>query len=129
MPSRSIESCARESDTVPLSAFGQMKPAALQALGKQAKTVTIKPETLDDVASSAAEDEDMARKRLLLQYGLHLRTEAVKAAAHIRHARGDPDPGSCRKLDHLPKLSRIERTRTGSAPLSTVIVARPASSM
>src|ERR1035437_3828401 len=49
--------------------------------------------------------------------------------AHVCDTRCDPDPRSCRKLDHLRRLSRIECKRIGSAPHSTLIDARPGNSM
>ena len=66
---------------------------------------------------------------LLLQHGLNLRTQSIKAAAHIGHAGSQPDPGSCWKMDHLRRLSRTQRTSAESAPLSTLITARLDSSI
>src|SRR5581483_2685391 len=60
---------------------------------------------------------------------LYLRTQSIESAAQIRHSCCNPDLGPDRKLDHWRRLSRIERNRTGSAPLSTLISARPGSSM
>ncbi len=50
-------------------------------------------------------------------------------APHIRDTRCKPDLRSCRKLDHLRRLSRIERNSVASAPLSTLISARPGNSI
>jgi hypothetical protein len=71
----------------------------------------------------------VTRERLLIQYRLDLRTEALKATSQIRNTGSNPDPRSRTKFDHLRKLSRIERNSTGSAPLSTQIIARPGNSM
>jgi len=65
---------------------------------------------------------------LLLQHGLNLRTQSIKAAAHVSHAGSEPDPGSCGKMDHLRRLSKTQRKSAGSAPFSTLIIARPGSS-
>ena len=71
----------------------------------------------------------MSGEGLLLKHGLHLSAQPIEAAAHVGHARGNPYPGPGRKLDHLRKLSRMERTKVKSAPLSTQIIARPGNSM
>jgi hypothetical protein len=78
MPSSSIESWARVSATVPLSAFGQMKPAALQPLREQTAAVTIEPNHLDQIATAPAENENMAGERILFQHGLHQRTNGSR---------------------------------------------------
>src|SRR5215469_14944255 len=67
----------------------------------------------------------MAREWLLLKDRLHLRTEPIEAAPHIAHAGSNPDLRPGRKLDHFCRLSRTARTRDRSAPLSTLIIAKP----
>jgi hypothetical protein len=52
----------------------------------------------------------MSGEWLLLKRGLHLGAEPIETATHVGHAGGNPDPRSCRKLDHLLKLSMIERS-------------------
>jgi len=47
----------------------------------------------------------------------------------IRHPGCDPDPRSCRQIDHFRRLSRTERKSPGSAPFSTRIIALPGNSM
>jgi len=103
--------------------------ALLQTFCKQAQTVAIEPQTLNDVSSPAPKDEDMTGERLLLQDGLNLRTESIEAATKISHASSQPDLGPCGKMDHLRRLSRTQRKSAGSAPLSTLIIARPDSSI
>ena len=101
--------------------FRSLRPdesASLQTLGKQAQAVAIEPEKLDHVASAPAKDKDMAGERLLLQHRLHLRTQAIETTPHIRHAGGNPDLRSRAKLDHLRKLSRIERN---NEPIGTAL--------
>jgi hypothetical protein len=71
----------------------------------------------------------MSGERLLLENDLHLRTQTVEATPHVGHTGGDPDPGSGAQFDHLRKLSRIDLNSAGSAPLSTLIMARPGNSM
>ena len=123
-----IELRTRQQD----GSFRSLRPdesASLQTLGKQTKAVAIKPEKLDHVAPSSAKDKDMAGERLLLQHRLHLRTQAVETTPQVRHPGSDPDPRSRAKIDHLRRLSRTERNNAGSAPHSTLIIARPGISM
>ncbi len=103
--------------------------AALETLGKQTETVAIPPQQLDDVASASAKHEHMSGERLLMQNVLHLRTQPIKSAAQVRHSGRNPDLGPNRKLDHWTRLSSRVRSNVGSAPLSTLITARPGSSM
>src|ERR1700733_14450075 len=71
----------------------------------------------------------MSGERLLVKYVLDLRTQTIKAATQIGHTGCDPDLRPHWKIDHLRRLSRIDCTRQASAPCSTLIRARPASSM
>ena len=73
--------------------------------------------------------KDMPGERLLLQYGLNLRTQPIEPSAHIGYAGRKPDPGPCWKMDHLRRLSKTQRNRAASAPLSMLIIALPGSSM
>jgi hypothetical protein len=66
---------------------------------------------------------------LLLENGLHLRTQTIEATPHVGHAGGDPDPRSGAKFDHLRKISRIDLNSAGSAPRSALINALPGNSM
>jgi len=58
-----------------------------------------------------------------------VRAQTVEATTHVGHAGCKPDLGSGAKLNHLCMRSRIERSNPGSAPLSTLIIARPGNSM
>jgi hypothetical protein len=51
------------------------------------------------------------------------------STTHIRYPGRDPDPRSCRQIDHFRRLSRIERSNAASAPHSTLIIALPGNSM
>ena len=103
--------------------------SSLQTLGKQTESVAVEPQQLDDVTTASTENKDVTGERLLIEYGLHLRTQAVETTTHIGHAGGDPYPRSGAEFDHLRKLSRIDRNNTGSAPHSTLIITRPGNSM
>ena len=114
------------------SSFASLRPdesAALKTLLKQTQPVAIEPENFYDVAAASSENEDVTGEGLLVEHCLHLRTQAVKSAPHIGHARGDPYPRSRTELDHLRRLSRIDRNSNGSAPHSTLIITRPGNSM
>ena len=67
----------------------------------------------------------MSGERLLVEHGLHLRTQAIEATTHVGHAGGQPYLRSGAKFDHLRKLSRIDLSSDGSAPRSTLIMALP----
>jgi hypothetical protein len=103
--------------------------AALKPLGEETQTISVPPKKFYDVTSPAAEYEHVSREGLLLKHGLDLSAQPIEAAAHVGHARGNPYPGPGRKLDHWRKLSRMERNKDGSEPLSTQIIAPPGSSM
>ena len=87
--------------------------------------VSIEPKKFYDVTSTPAENKHVTGEWLLLQNRLHLGTQTIKATAHIGYAGGKPDLRSRAKFDHLRRLSRIVRSKAGSAPLSMLISARP----
>jgi len=82
----------------------------------------------DDPAASS-KNEDVAGERLLVENCLHLRAQTVETATHVGHAGCQPDLRPGAKFNHLRRLSRIERSNAESAPLSTLIIARPGNSM
>jgi hypothetical protein len=65
--------------------------AAFEPLGEQPQPVVSRPQNLDEVATAAAEDEDIAAQGILFERRLHLCCQALEAAAHISHARRNPD--------------------------------------
>src|SRR3569833_1138655 len=103
--------------------------SALESLVKQTETVAIPPQQLDDVASVSVFLVFLFGVWLLMQNVLHLRTQPIKSAAQVRYSCCNPDLGPDRKLDHWRRLSSRVRSNVGSAPLSTLITARPGSSM
>jgi hypothetical protein len=54
----------------------------------------------------------MAREGLLVENCLHLRTQLVKAAPHVRHACSNPDLRASAQTDHGSRLSNTTRNRT-----------------
>jgi len=113
----------------PFSSLRPDESPSLQTLRKQTKSVAVEPQQLDDVTAASTENEDVTGKRLLVEHCLHLRTQAVETTTHVGHAGSDPYPRSGAELDHLRRLSRIDRNNTGSAPHSTLIITRPGNSM
>src|SRR5580698_694 len=74
--------------------FVRLRPdeaAPLETFGEQAEPVAVPPEQLDEVAAFAAEDEDVARERILFKYGLRDGAQTREAAPQVGDARGDPD--------------------------------------
>jgi len=143
MPSSSIDNCARVSATVPSLACGQMNRPRSNRFANRHRPSSSAHKILI-VSPCARETQRRARKRLLLEYHLHLRTQPRKASPHIGHARRDPDARPCPQLDHLRRLSsagfpckrsllarvvRIACSAARSAPCSTVIATRPGNSM
>jgi len=55
--------------------------ATLQALGKQAQPVAIPPQQLDEIAAAAAKAKHVTRERILPEYCLRLRRQAVEPLA------------------------------------------------
>jgi hypothetical protein len=112
--------------------FCSLRPdesSSFKTLGKQTQPVTIEPENLHHVATASSENEDVTGERLLVEHRLHLRAQTVEATPHVGHAGCEPDLRPGAKFNHLRRLSRIERSNAGSAPLSTLIIARPGNSM
>ena len=71
----------------------------------------------------------MAGERCLFKHCLNDRREPLKAAAQIRESGGNPDPCPRLQLDHRNRLPKTVRTSSGSTPASTLITARPGSSI
>ena len=58
----------------------------LQPLAEQARALAIPPDDLDQIAAAAAEDEHVARERVLLQRLLGLGRQRREPTTHIGHA-------------------------------------------
>src|SRR5438105_1728140 len=93
------------------------KSAPLKTLRQHAHAVAVTPQQLHQVASAAAEREDVATERILRQRHLNLRCQRVDAAAHVRHASGKPHPGPCARADHA--LWRSARKTVPNSASST----------
>ena len=64
-----------------LSCVWPNEAAALQTLGQQAQTITIPPQQLDQVATSATEDKDVPTKGIGRKMALNNRRQTIKATA------------------------------------------------
>src|SRR5260370_39279482 len=69
-------------------------------LGEEAQTGPIPVHDFDQVGFATAEHEQMARERVLPQYGLHQHGEPVDALAHIGVAQGQVDLQTSSKQRH-----------------------------
>jgi hypothetical protein len=105
------------------------KSPAVQLFRTYPKPAAVIYDQLQAVAPRVCEEEDMPGERLLLENGLHRRTQTVETSPHVVHAGGDPDPRPGAEFDHWRRHSRIERNSAGSAPPSTRINAMPGNSM
>src|SRR5579864_7426450 len=86
--------------------------SAFQALGKQAEPVSVEPKQFNQVATTAAKNEHLAGKWVLLERRLHLGAQPHKAAPQVGHAGHDPD--TCAGGNHARSASSTIRTRMGS---------------
>src|SRR2546427_11183722 len=120
MPSSNIDSWTRVSDTVPLWASGQNETSALEPFRKQAQAVPIPPQHFDQIATTAAEDENVPGEWILFQNRFYIALNPVKprrrsvtpAAIQICVLVGSAITGS----DLLMRLlRRPERLRLGCA--------------
>ena len=74
--------------------------APFQPLRKQARSLTIVPDHLQQVASAPPKAEQMTAQRIATQYLLHLQGEWRKALPHVGVARRKPYPHAARKRNH-----------------------------
>src|SRR5262249_43849884 len=80
---------------------------------------------LDQIAAPAAEDEDMTRVRVLLQFGLCHRTQTCESAPQIGDAGSNPDVRAGWQRNHRATRSRIRRRLSASTVPSTRMRALP----
>jgi hypothetical protein len=86
MPSSNIDSCAGVSVTEPSLVTGHTKRPFSQPLGKQAEALAVPVEDLHKIAAPAAEGEQVAGERVLLQHLLRHHAEAVEALPEMQIA-------------------------------------------
>ena len=71
--------------------------AALEALHEQAQSIFVSPQQLYHVTTAAPEDKQVPAERVIVEYALYARRQAVEAVAHVGDAGDQPDAGTCRK--------------------------------
>src|ERR1700721_4584683 len=74
--------------------FVRLRPyeaAPFETFGEQAESVAVPPEQLDQIAALAAENENVARERVLFEHSLCDGAQACEAAPPDLDARGDQD--------------------------------------
>src|ERR1019366_939229 len=92
----------------------------VQPLGVERQPKSVMPKTLDQRTGPAAENEDISGERITLEMLLHQQREAWHALAHIRVARGDPNPNPTRDRDHRSARSAALTIDTvAAAPIVT----------
>src|SRR3954468_5354097 len=69
------------------------------------------PKDFNQIPSSAPKDKQMAGVRITPERLLHEQRQAIEAFAHVRVARGQPDPHAGRNRDHR-RPTRMPRTAT-----------------
>ncbi len=80
--------------------LGPDEAASFEAFREETKAVAIEPEELDEVAATAAKDEDVAVERARFEGRLDEGAEAVEPASHVGYAGGDPDLRGGGEGDH-----------------------------
>src|SRR5277367_3061356 len=71
------------------------------------------PKNLGEIASTPAEDIEIAGMGIALEALLNRQSQALHAAAHVRVPRGNPDPDAARYRDH--RRLRTSRTRPNAS--------------
>ena len=94
------------------------EPASLQALGVKRHPQRIVPQDLDQIATPAAEDIQIARVWIAMETLLHLHRQPVHPAPHIGVAGGDPDPDTARNRDHrASNRSAVDTSASGACAM------------
>src|ERR1700686_4679038 len=82
----------------------------LQPFGIERHAKAVMPDDLDQVATRASEDKEIARMGIAPQRFLDLQGQAVHAAPHVRSSDRKPDPHTRGNRDHR-RRSRTSITR------------------
>ena len=102
------------------------EPTSFQLFRKQAGTLTIVPNDLDQIAALASEAEQVATQRVMLQHLLHPQRQRREPTPHIRIARRKPNPNTCRDRDHSsPSRPRTIRSNASTSTSRSTTTRRP----
>src|SRR4051812_2638449 len=86
------------------------------------------PKDLNQIASSAPKDKQMARVGIAPERLLHEQGQTIEALAHVRVTRREPHAHTTRNRDH--RRARTATTRASAAPFTSLstITRQPAAS-
>src|ERR1700686_216445 len=94
--------------------------AFLQPFGIERHAETVMPDDLDQIATRASEDKEIACMGIALQCLLDLQGQAIHASPHVRSSDRKPDPHTRGNRDHRrSRTSSTRRSACASTPLLT----------
>src|SRR6202051_4950662 len=94
--------------------------AFLQPFGIERHAETVMPDDLDQIATRASEDKEIACMGIALQCLLDLQSQAIHASPHVRSSDRKPDPHTRGNRDHRrSSTSSTRRSARASTPLPT----------
>src|ERR1700688_1623436 len=92
----------------------------LQPLGVERHAETVMPDNLDQIATRASEDKEIACMGIAPQCLLDLQSQAIHASPHVRSSDRKPDPHTRGDRDHRrSSTSSTRRSACASTPLPT----------
>src|SRR5450755_1058088 len=74
--------------------------AFLQPFGVERHAETVMPDNLDQIATGASEDKEIACMGIAPQRFLDLQSQAIHASPHVRSSDSKPDPHTRGNRDH-----------------------------
>jgi len=89
----------------------------------------IVPEQLHKIAPTSTEAEDLACVRVTAEALLHLESQRIHAAPHVRDTTGDPDAHARRKGDHARSKTWMSRPNASGSMLVGTARRRPFTSV
>jgi hypothetical protein len=90
---------------------------SFQALGKQTHPVPVMPQHFQQITASSAKEEHLPVEGILEQLVLHQRSQTIKAASKIGHARRQPNTRTGWNSDHwADKISSTFMSAARSTP-------------
>src|SRR5882757_1725777 len=100
--------------------------APLQPLGKQACTLAVMPDHLQEIAAASTKAKQLTAQRIAPQYLLHLQRQARKALPHVSVASRQPYPHAARNRNHGSVSSpRMIRSSVSTSTSQSTITRRP----
>src|SRR5215475_5479486 len=110
----------------PVSRRWPDEAATFQSLRKQAHTLAVMPQHLDQPAALAAEHEQMPAVRITLELLLNQKCQPIKALAHVGVAARQPHPRPARQRNHHRRsIAPITRARALASTVSSTMIRAP----